>query len=271
MKKYLPLLIITLTLISCETKNSNKNDNRNIFSNQQSIDIKVKIDTLDIRVNGNLTKAVLFRNNFYCMFETGRKNTSQSFIKMIVFNQKGKFIEDVFVPEEIQNMPYYDINIENDSLFVKETQFEKINLVLGEYVADLKLTNTRDFKIFKDDTYNIYATCNGEFGGTIYFQNNKTKKIYEANSTCPTVVNKIDNDYYVTNYMGHMMGFSSVLKISDPTKLQKSKLNLNKRQGSEYNKGVENLIDTMGITISTSFESNNKLYHIYSDKKGTYA
>jgi hypothetical protein len=236
----------------------------------QTNEFTVTIDTIEFCANGYLSKVALFRDNFYCILESEQKNTTQSFKKMIVVSKKGEFIEDVFVPEEIQNMPHYEINIENDSLFVKETQFEKINLVLGEYVARFELTKTRDFKIFQDSSYDVYATCNGEWGGTIFFENRKTKEVYEASSTCPIVVNKISNEYYITNYMGHAMGFSSVLKISNPATLQKSKLNLNAEQGSNFHKGIEVLFDTANFFVPTSFELGDNLFHIYSDNIGTY-
>ena len=267
MKQNFLIIFSAITLITCGTKTQPKSDNA---SSYKSKEIRVLVDTLNIPLSGNLRKVVLFRDNFYGMFETSRKNTSESFKKMIVFNQKGQFIEDVFVPTEIQEMPYYDLIVDNDSLFAKETQFEKMNFVLGEYVADFKLAPTKEFAIFKDDNYNVYSTCNGEFGGTIYFQNIQTKRSYEASSTCATVVNKIDKDYYVTNYMGHMMGFASVLKISDPAKLEQSNLEFKSQQGSRFNKGVEILIDTMDFYIATSFIAENRLLNLYSDKQGTY-
>ena len=267
MKEYFVIIFAVITFISCGTKTQ---PDDNSHSTNQSNGIQVSIDTLNISLDGNLRKVVLFRDNFYGMFETRRKNTTGSFKKMIVFSKKGEFIEDVLVPSEIQEMPYYDLIVNNDSLYAKETQFEKINLLLGEYVADFKLIATKDFAIFKDDNYNIYSTCNGEFGGTIYFQNKQTKKNYEAASTCPIVVNKIDKNYYVTNYMGHMMGFASVIKIPDPEKLETSSLDFKIQYGSTFNKGVEVLIDTADFYIATSFTANKKLLHLYSDEKGTY-
>ena len=259
MKQILIIIITLSTFSSCQSQTTTK-----------SIDFLTTFDTLNISADGYLRKVVLFRDNFYGMFETDRKNTTQRYKKMIVFSQKGEFIEDVFVPEEIQDMPHYDLTVQGDSLFVKESQFEKINYVLGAYVADFKLTRTRELKFYQDELYDIYATCNGEWGGTIYFENKKTKESYEASSTCPTVINKIDNDYYVTNYMGHMMGFASVLKIADPTKLEKSVLDFNKHEGSRYNNGVEVLLDTMDFYIQTSFVADNQLFHLYSDDNGTY-
>ena len=259
MTKYILIFYILLISISCAKKKSVAPEENSIFN--------IKIDTLNIHKNGDLTKVALFRNNFYCMFETSRMNTSQQFIKMFVINQKGKFIEDVFVPNEIQNMPHYKLIVENDSLYVKETQFEEKNFVLGEYVADLTLTKKKNFKIFKDNDYTIYSDCNGEFGGTIFFQNIKTKEVYEASSACPIIVNKINKDYFITN---NLMSSSSILKISDPSKLKKSKLDLTKRQGSQYNNGIQILLDVYDLDVETSFVVNNKLYHIYSDKTNTY-
>jgi hypothetical protein len=265
MKNYFLIIFTALFLISCQRINSII-DGANLKKEKLS-EFNVKIDTLTVGKNGDLTKVVLFKNNFYCMFETERKNTTQQFIKMIVFNQKGKFIEDVFVPEEVQNMPHYDLIVEKDSLYVKENQFEKENFVLGEYIADLNKVKTRNFCIFKDEIYNIYSDYNGEWGGTIFFENKKTKEVFETYSNCPAVINKIKNEYYITN---SGMYSSNILKVSDPTKLHKSKLNLDENVGSKYNEGIEEIFNTDDLTIETSFANEDKLYHLYSDKKNVF-
>lgn len=262
MKQYLIIIFSVLTLIACETKTQSKT-----LLSEQLTEINISVDTLNILIQGELRNVASFRNNFYALFETNRKNTSERFKKMIVFNKKGEVIEDVYIPKEIQDMVYCDLIVSNDSLYVKETQFEKSNLVLGEYVADFALTKTKDFPIFKDEVYNIYSVCNGEFGGTIYFQNLKTKKSYEAASTCPIVINKIDSQYYVTNA-------NSVLKIQSPEKLENSNLNFKTHQGSQFTNGIEMLFDTsnfdMDFYIATSFIKDKKLLNLYSDKHGTY-
>ncbi len=263
MKRYFTILL-SITLFACESETQSNHKN---VSPDQSVDIKVYIDTLSIPIKGDLVNVAWFRNNFYAMFETSRQNTTARFKKMIVFNKKGEVIEDVFVPMEIQDMVYCDLIVNNDSLYAKETQFEKANLVLGEYVADFTLTKTKDFPNFKDQSYNIYSVCNGEFGGTIYFQNMKTKKSYETASSCPIVVNKIDSQYYVTNS-------TSILKIPEPQKLENSNLNFKTHQGSQFTKGIETLFDSldfeMDFGIATSFVSDKRFLNLYSDKQGTY-
>lgn len=217
-----------------------------------------------------MRKVTYFNDKYYCMFQTQRKNTSGSFKKMVILNNKGQFIEDVFVPEGIQNMFYYNIRIENDSLFLQRAQHNEENFVLGKYVADFQPTETRAFKTYEDNLYNIYSTCRGEWGGTVFFQDKKTNELYEGSSTCPIVVNKIGNEYFITNYMGHMIGFASINKIPDPKKLEKSEWDFKRRYGSRSHKGIEKVLDTMDFHIPTSFVINDKLLHIYNDDNGTH-
>ena len=158
MRQILIIFFSVMTLCSCQQKTADKSQNE-ITDN--SNDFEMTFDTLNMSIDGYLRKVVLFRDNFYGVFETNRKNTSQSFKKMIVFDTKGNFIEDAFIPEEIQDMPHYDLVVENDSLYIKESQFEKYNFVLGAYVADFKKTKTKELKFYDDDFFDIYATCNG--------------------------------------------------------------------------------------------------------------
>lgn len=278
--KRLHLLIISILtiMLSCGSQRNLEQKNGSTKTNVQDSLIseallegmEIVIDTLDISMDGRLRKVTLFKDKFYCMFETERENTSQSLKKMIVIDKKGKFIEDVFLPEGIQDMNYYDIIIENDSLFLKRTQFDEETFLLGKNVADFEQIERRNFSLYQDSSFKVFATCNGEWGGTIFFKDLQTKEVYEASSTCPIVVNKLNGYYYVTNYMGHMMGFSSVLKIPDSTKLHTSELNFETHQGSQHNEGTETLMDTMNFYISTSFVVNGEIRHLYSDESGTY-
>ncbi|MBB4801528.1 hypothetical protein HNP37_001589 [Flavobacterium nitrogenifigens] len=262
MKKYFVILFIVLIQISCQKNDSNKNKD-----DLKHNEFNVKIDTFNAGIHGDLTEAVLFKNDFYCMFETSRKNTSEQFIKMVVLNQKGKFVEDVFVPKKIQKMPHYDLIVDQDDLYVKESQFEKENFVLGKYVADLEQVKTRDFCIFKDEIYNVYSDTKGEWGGTIFFENNETKEVFEAYSNFPVAINKIKNEYYISN---KGMFSSNVLKISDPSKLHKSILDFSKNESSEFDQGVDIVFEADGIAIETSFVVQDQLFHLYSYKDNVF-
>ena len=178
MRQIFTIAILSLTIIlSCgsgesnQTEQSTKLNLTDTLTEQVLPDgIEISIDTLKISMNGRLRKVALFKDNFYCMFESGRENTSRSFKKMIVVDKEGDFIEDVFIPEGIQDMNYYDILIENDSLFLKRTQFDEETFLLGKYVADFKQIERRNFSIYQDSSYKVFATCNGEWGGTIFFK-----------------------------------------------------------------------------------------------------
>ena len=271
MKNLLLTLIISILISSCGNSQEEKkraiSDIKNLNENSEFIITK---DTFDFQIDGDLRKVTYYNGKYFCMFQTNRENTSKSFKKMVVLGKNGKFVEDVFIPKVIQDMNYYNIRIENDSLFLQRAQFDEENFVLGKYVADFQPTETKAFKTYEDEQFNVYSTCRGEWGGTVFFQDKKTNELYEGSSTCPIVVNKIGKEYYITNFMGHMMGFASVNKIADPRKLEKSDWNFKRRFGSENVKGIEKVLDTMDFYIPTSFVIKDKLVHIYSDEKGTY-
>ncbi|XLS27947.1 hypothetical protein ACJD0Z_12145 [Flavobacteriaceae bacterium M23B6Z8] len=271
MKNLLLIAIFTLAILSCGEKNSEKSLTLNSVVNTNEIEnfIITKND-FDFSINGYLRKVEYFNDKYYCMFETQRENTSSSFKKMVVLNKNGSFIEDVYLPSLIQNMNYYNLEVENDSLFLQRAQFDEENFVLGKYVADFQQTETRAFKTYEDENYNVYSTCRGEWGGTVFFQDKITNELYEASSTCPIVINKIGTEYFVTNYLGHMIGFASVNKISDPKKLEKSDWDFKRRFGSENQKGLEKVLDTVDFYVPTSFVANTKLVHLYNDDNATY-
>lgn len=270
--KNILLFLFTIIQISSCGNNQNKNElaTNQVEHSKSTSKFVITKDTLSFSTEGYLRKAAFFKNKFYCMFETERENTSRSFKKMVVLSDKGEFIEDVFIPGGIQAMNYYDFKIENDNLYIKRGQFDEENFLLGKYVADFRKVETRQFKIYEDEKYIVHSTCNGEFGGTVFFQDKETDNMYEGSSTCPIIVNKIGEEYYVTNHLGHMIGFASILKIADPKDLEKSDRNFKSNIGSRKNKGIEKLLDTMNFYIPTSFVDKRKLLHIYSSNNRTY-
>ena len=218
----------------------------------QPAGIKITVDTIKVKAIGYFIKAVVFHDNLYCIYETSQENKSQNFKTLWIITKKGETIKEINVPKEIQNEYSYDLRIENDSLFLIGHTY-KNTFVLGQSIENFQLTKSRHFKLFKDNTYDLYATCSGEFGGTLFFVNRNTKDVYDAAATCPIVVNKIGTSYYISNYMGHMMGFTSILKISDPSALTKTKLKLDDIEGSDHLNDFETLIDTTDIFLHTSF------------------
>lgn len=136
--------------------------------------------------------------------------------------------------------------------------------------------------IFEDSLYILSKTCSGEWGGTIKFKNKKTGIEYSAASTCPVVVNKLNEKYYITNTLAHMSGFSEILEISNPDLMtvfelpkprsKKGKTNV-RYVGDDESKstnGTKQLVDSNGVLTLASFPYNGQLYHIVTDFKKTF-
>ncbi|WP_207534777.1 hypothetical protein [Desertivirga arenae] len=135
---------------------------------------------------------------------------------------------------------------------------------------------------YEDEDYLVSASCSGEWGGSIRFKNKKTGVERSAASTCPVTINKLDGKYYLTNTLAHMSGFSEILEIADPEKLQvfnlpkpikkKGKM-LMRYVGDDESKstaGTRRLIDTMGVITLASFPFRGQLFHVVSDFKKLY-
>lgn len=232
-------------------------------------DISLRIDTFDISEDGNLKQAVIYHDKYYIMFETHRKNTTQTFKKMVVLDQHGDYVANVSVPNDFKNIHYYDISIENDSLLVKETEFEEYTFFLDEKGRKLRPIKKRKLKSYQDSDYNIYTMDHGEWGGTTYFQSKANKSVHKVEFH-PNAINRIDSTYYLTHSKFMPWGQSSLLRISNPQLLQQSNLNFIHRSVDEELVGGEIIFNNEEVNIMCSFVIKKKLLHIYSDDQSTY-
>lgn len=255
MKRIPIIMFLLLFLLSCDYNNDVSD--KKINYSKDSLFVIYK-DTFDYKHEGELESVAYFENKYFCVINHSDK-------KLIILDEEGTYINEVKVPKAIENTSYYDLVIENDSLFLKLKGGEEENFVLVNNNTEFQPIEKRNFKIFEDDEYNIYASCHGEWGGALYFQNKKTNEKYEAESTCAIIVNKLNNEYYVTNALRHEGVYSNVSKISDPEKLEKSRWDFDElMQGTSWN-GVENLFLKKFLYISTSFVVNNELFHLCKD------
>jgi hypothetical protein len=147
------------------------------------------------------------------------------------------------------------------------------------YVSNENKVNRNNF--YEDSLYIVFKTCQGEFGGTILFKNKRTGVEYLSHSTCPVVVNKLNNKYYVTNTLAHLSGFSEILEISNPDSMtivelpQSGKEREKKIREIRFNepnlrKGTKSILDSIGVLTIASFPYNGQLYHIVTDFKKTF-
>ncbi len=138
---------------------------------------------------------------------------------------------------------------------------------------------------YSDDQYLVYGYCFGEFGGALMFQDKKLKdSIYYLECTCPVMIDKRPEGYYITESLAHKSGFGKVQFFKSPKdlvnvhldslrtewKLQKyPDLTEHEIWNKLENQGTV-LIDTIGLTFSMFFSFDNENYLIFSDYKNTY-
>ncbi len=158
-----------------------------------------------------------------------------------------------------------------------EFTIEKADIDIFDDLKKLKDLPPAGF-LYSDTQYEIWKTCSGEWGGTVYFKNKKSGKIYYAKANCPVSVNKINNKYYISSSMSHLFGSSDILEITDPEKMeQTTKIPLyhpsiiTREYESHSSQGTKALIDTAGVIIMSSFVYKQKLYSILSNSHNTRA
>jgi hypothetical protein len=84
-----------------------------------------------------------------------------------------------------------------------------------DYKENIPLWNQP--KLFEDDNYIAFCDWGGEFGGTVYFFNKITGKIFFTEATDANTIYKENDKYYILYELGHMTTIRSTLKeISNP-------------------------------------------------------
>ena len=132
-------------------------------------------------------------------------------------------------------------------------------------------------KLFEDSNYISFCDCQGEWGGTVYFYNKTTKKIYFTEATCANSILKKGNEYLVLSHLGHMMGTTELKAIANPDKLSLVDLkNTNKTfKGqalgyAENSKGAKIIFNYDDIQIFASFTYQGKTIYLVYWKDETF-
>lgn len=128
--------------------------------------------------------------------------------------------------------------------------------------------------LYNDENYEVWNSCFGEWGGSVYFKNKKTGKVFATFSQCAVSVNKINGKYYISNSLSHLQGSCNIIEISNPEKLQpvlKTPIfnpEIETREFETESKiGTKTLVDSFGTEIKTSFIYQNKLYSILKNSE----
>lgn len=215
--------------------------------------------------------AVPFHNNFYCLKYNGQ---------VITINEK----------TNEENLNYYDNskNIALSNIYIKSDTLIGTNKTDTYYLAqDNNWTFLRKGiqpqPVYEDNDYTIASTCSGEWGGSIYFTNKKTKHVYECESTCTLNVIRLNSRYFINASLPHLLGYTNIFEINDPSKLKlynrdslnkviaqyqkRKKIRVGRYGESESNskQGTIQLIDSIGILSLASFVYNSQIFYLVSN------
>ncbi len=135
--------------------------------------------------------------------------------------------------------------------------------------ADINLPVKNQPVFFDDAEFIVFNDCFGEWGGTVYFYDRKTEDIFFTESTCSNSVYTEEGNYKVLAHLGHMIGFSELKSIEEPTKLTKAKKSeVSKTKNGEAlgftdeSNGYEKSIDLYGVQLLSTFTFNERQVYL---------
>lgn len=219
--------------------------------------------THTVELDASLKATVFFKDKFLCLKADG---------EMIAISPTSHKLEGTF-QTNTKDVALHDIFLRNDSLIgvnEKNTYF-----LTNENVWKF-LKQGRSVPIFyQDKEFTVSISCSGEWGGSVYFTHNKTKKRYEAKATCPLTLLKQGNTYIVTASLAHMIGFTEVISITAPSQLKPYNRNHLKKKKvihvgedeSTSTQGATTLIDTVRVIAITSFPLDENIYYVLNTNK----
>lgn len=146
--------------------------------------------------------------------------------------------------------------------------------------------SAHDFKratasFYEDEYFQISNSCYGEFGGSLIFKDKASGVRYICGATCPVIINKLNDQYLVTNTLAHMRGSSEILAIDNPRALKvvvETKVEKKPRQVvinllpeiAKPKNGITIILDSVGVFTLGSFPFDGQLYHVVTDFKTTF-
>lgn len=236
------------------------------------------VRTYHLKLAERIREVLFAQGRYYCLLETG---------KFICLNRQ--FQVDSTITQTISNEVFERGFLGDDQLMaakrIKNNLFE-------EYFLDEHFQWQKTDQILSaepaqaEEPFQIHHCCMGEFGGAIFFKDKRTERVYSCPATCVVALNKIGNDYYVTNTLAHSEGFSEILLIKDPKQLFELKTDSLKNScnwwtwfvhfkdgfaGMEkFEIGTTKLLDTIGLLTTISFVRDGELYHLCSDQNRSF-
>lgn len=153
--------------------------------------------------NFPISYTVIYKDRLISLFQSGRFACHS-----IETMQRDLSFEDKINSKKFE----YHWLIDNKLVGLSQKQYYYLNSddQWIEYEENIPLWNQP--KLFEDDKYIAFCDWGGEFGGTVYFFNKQTGKIYFTEATDANTIYKEDGKYYVLYELGHMTIIRSTLK-----------------------------------------------------------
>ncbi|MBD8387414.1 hypothetical protein [Dysgonomonas sp. BGC7] len=264
-KCYLFLIVFFVTITSACSQNKKVGHNK---INIETPYVSIEIDTIVLQTEKECFAAIQFDGKFYAYGLDKGYN-------LFAFDEDGDFIGSSLLPDKIDRHWMLNYAKKDNQLLVVDYSHMDISM----YQIDTKLSKLKKIKnseapIYEDEQFIVLKTTHGEWGGMVYFLDKKTKKIYRGYSNEAINVNKFNGNYYVTNYLGHLMGHSSVYEINDPIKMEifkgtKNDLINNRAESSEKERykmdGLRCLVDTFDMNIICSFVHKGRMLQMWNE------
>ena len=236
--------------------------------------VTIASDTVYTELDGRFWKGILHKDTFHGIYISNESYFGYPVKKFITFDKFGGNLRIQDIAGEI----YYflcrsSFKVVNDSiLFVPESSTDAVysNRQIGRWqtVHNVFVPN------YEDDDYIVTSTDNGEFGGMVYFRDKRSGKLYGAVANSVVAINYFMGNYYVTTYLGHMQGWSSIIKIPDPRRLTELDGYIGEYEmwtnDSYSREGTELLYEAFDLELLSSFVHKGRLLHVYTDKSNVH-
>lgn len=251
-------LLITSICIGIACVFSGARDGQYISSRNGEFEVRV------IELDGllNLSKTIYYKGDFISL-SSNRVLVISDSLNSFDLKKTDKLnklhFKDIFIHDD----KFYAINQDNDVFYLTQNY---------EWIE--QMNNQPEPTFYEDERFKVQKTCSGEWGGTIFFIDKKTNKKYGSEATCPIVINKLKERYYVTATLAHGGGSASVLLIQDPRLLDEVKPKKESRKKIKYvgedelttANGARELQNSYNTLNLTSFTYKGEFYNIYNTR-----
>ncbi|MGX5819822.1 hypothetical protein ACWKWU_16615 [Chitinophaga lutea] len=217
---------------------------------------------IEVPVDTGVSSAVFYRGHIYGMLEDGR---------LFKADTSTRIIEEIRAPPKL-----ISLFTREDSLFAWG-DWNSLYYFNGQRFVWLRKGREWD-KLLEDARYTVYASCSGEWGGSVYFADKRTGTVHAASATCPQAVFTTDSGYLVLATLSHMMGSFEVILIANPRALKPYSSPPKRENRVAYvgenethsRQGITRIAQFQGVVLIGAWLSGGKLTYIVDQQNGVF-